>query len=117
MLSHASAPSNADQQSHAALAAGAAPAAGASWRGRLLRPLAEYRNDTRAMVHFTQAAAQQCNEIFDLAGVDACARIGVGEVWMPNPCSAYWRGDRYADLMCHEIGHTNGWPATHPERP
>lgn len=31
---------------------------------------------------------------------------------LPNPCD--WpRGD-YADMACHELGHWNGWPGTHP---
>lgn len=34
---------------------------------------------------------------------------------LPNPCSltdAGW----YANLLCHEMGHVNGWPASHPGR-
>jgi hypothetical protein len=41
---------------------------------------------------------------------DAC-EIG-GKVIAPNPCS-YPETDSYAHLLCHEIGHANGWPATH----
>ena len=35
-----------------------------------------------------------------------------GRVIAPNPCS-YPETDLYARILCHEIGHANGWPATH----
>ena len=35
---------------------------------------------------------------------------------LPNPC-AYARTDRYAALLCHELGHANGWPPTHGDIP
>jgi antirestriction protein ArdC len=31
---------------------------------------------------------------------------------MPNPC-AFPDSDAYAHLLCHELGHANGWPPTH----
>lgn len=30
----------------------------------------------------------------------------------PNPCA--FRGERFAQLMCHELAHVHGWPADHP---
>lgn len=30
---------------------------------------------------------------------------------MPNPCSS--PDDPYAVLLCHELGHANGWPDSH----
>jgi hypothetical protein len=33
-----------------------------------------------------------------------------GTIYVPNPCR--W-GDGYATLMCHELGHVNGWSAEH----
>jgi hypothetical protein len=41
-----------------------------------------------------------------------CAR---GETaFLPNPCP---RGptESYARVLCHELAHLNGWPATHGE--
>jgi hypothetical protein len=31
---------------------------------------------------------------------------------MPNPCD-YPATDAYAHMLCHELGHANGWPSTH----
>lgn len=31
---------------------------------------------------------------------------------LPNPCD-YPQTDAYARLICHELGHINGWPAYH----
>ena len=31
---------------------------------------------------------------------------------MRNPCS-FPQSESYAAMMCHELGHVNGWPATH----
>lgn len=36
-----------------------------------------------------------------------------GRVTLPNPCAAQFAGERFAELACHELGHVNGWPATH----
>lgn len=33
-------------------------------------------------------------------------------VTMPNPC-LYAPNDYYAQVLCHELGHVNGWPPTH----
>jgi hypothetical protein len=34
---------------------------------------------------------------------------------LPNPCDVPGapRGEGYAGLLCHELAHLNGWPATH----
>jgi antirestriction protein ArdC len=45
---------------------------------------------------------------------NACA---TGErLVLPNPC-AFGSNDRYAALLCHELGHANGWPPTHGDFP
>lgn len=41
----------------------------------------------------------------------ACTMIERRESIFPNPCAS--PGDPYADLLCHELAHANGWPATH----
>ena len=44
----------------------------------------------------------------------ACTKNGV--VTIPNPCT--WApGDSYAELLCHEAAHAQGWPADHPGKP
>lgn len=32
---------------------------------------------------------------------------------VPNPCAH--TEESYARLMCHELGHVNGWPGNHPD--
>lgn len=40
---------------------------------------------------------------------DACA---TGErVILPNPCA--YDQEVYARMLCHELGHVNGWPSSH----
>lgn len=29
-----------------------------------------------------------------------------GKIFVPNPCTQH---GAYADLLCHELGHANGW--------
>jgi len=41
---------------------------------------------------------------------DACETGG--RIIAPNPCS-FPDTDAYARILCHEIGHANGWPSTH----
>lgn len=43
----------------------------------------------------------------------ACAIVGGGEMALPNPCQPRFAGESYAALACHELGHVNGWPASH----
>jgi hypothetical protein len=42
----------------------------------------------------------------------ACTKANNGPLILPNPCS-YGANDAYAKLVCHELAHRNGWPATH----
>lgn len=41
----------------------------------------------------------------------ALACESLGTVYMPNPCE--FRGDVYAELLCHESAHVRGWPHDH----
>lgn len=34
-----------------------------------------------------------------------------GTVYVPNPCGSV--DETFAQLLCHELGHANGWPRTH----
>ena len=50
-------------------------------------------------------------------GVRVCGRIFYAcasgrHLNMPNPCD-YPMTDDYAKLLCHELAHINGWPASH----
>jgi len=33
-----------------------------------------------------------------------------GSMHVPNPCGI---DEHYAQIVCHELGHANGWPADH----
>lgn len=74
-------------------------------------PPNRYRDDIRVQVRFTESAQAMCGIIKAPAGSIACAPVGGDLIIAPNPCA--WR-DPYAKLMCHEIGHANGWGAEHP---
>lgn len=49
----------------------------------------------------------------------ACTRtrerkgVRVSTIIMPNPCQ--FPEERFAQILCHEFGHVNGWPASHGE--
>lgn len=43
----------------------------------------------------------------------ACAGVGKNWIIMPDPC--LYPDENYARLMCHELGHTKGWPSNHPD--
>lgn len=82
------------------------------------RPPARFHDDVVFML-----------DVRDQAGIDAAChpRFGVpprgmktdactldGRVVAPNPC-AFSQSERYARMICHEMAHVNGWPATHGE--
>ncbi len=39
-------------------------------------------------------------------------KTGTPIILIPNPCK-YDETDEYAHLLCHELGHVNGWNRTH----
>lgn len=43
---------------------------------------------------------------------DGCIRERGAVVHMPNPCLHKNEG-KFARIMCHELGHLNGWNETH----
>ena len=47
-------------------------------------------------------------EGFEIGGCQTGRRIIA-----PNPC-LYAQTESYARLLCHELGHLNGWSAMHP---
>lgn len=73
-------------------------------------PPKQYRGDATLKVDFTRHASTLCSIVKAEPGSIACAGIGSDWAIMPNPCG--W-SDPYARMMCHEIGHANGWGAEH----
>jgi hypothetical protein len=78
-------------------------------------PPARYAGNAAAYVHFTdqKRISARCDEKGDPLPSEACSFGPPNEIYMPNPCS-FPPSDDYARLMCHEIGHLNGWPDNHP---
>lgn len=73
------------------------------------------RGDVRAVVEFIdpRAVASACVGAQVVVGTYgealACTKMWPGRatVVAPNPCAFPW--DDYAALLCHELGHVNGW--------
>lgn len=42
----------------------------------------------------------------------ACSEVNGNWTLLPHPC--LYPDDMYARLVCHELGHTSGWPVDHP---
>jgi hypothetical protein len=73
-------------------------------------PPDRYMGDTAAVVIFSiQTVKDNCGDA--ALGCSGFSN-GVPIIAAPNPCPLALR-DLYAAILCHEIGHLNGWPATH----
>lgn len=74
--------------------------------GETRRPPMRMQGDARAVLEAIEPEA-----IESVCGPDtlACMRdvSHSPTVVMPNPCAFPW--DPYAVLLCHELGHVNGW--------
>lgn len=73
-------------------------------------PPQEFRRDGEARIAFHDYADAECRRrgLVHRTGVVNLACEQNGEIVMPNPCAWGERSD-YADLLCHELGHVNGW--------
>ena len=82
------------------------PMAGATWRDK---PPSRYQYDTSATVEFTTEGGVQskCPMPHPKVAVGCTAN---NIIYVPNPCR--WK-DPYAVLLCHEVGHINGWSGLH----
>ena len=84
-------------------------------------PFSNGRPPTRFQGHATVTL-----QIADQAGIDAICHPLFGRppagmrtdgcqtgdrVILPNPCD--FPEDRYATMLCHELGHANGWSRNH----
>jgi hypothetical protein len=77
-------------------------------------PPVRFQHDTSATITFTDPPeiARQCHAPVD--ETEGCADIGPvhRKIWITNPCRVR---EHYAQILCHELGHLNGWPANHPK--
>ncbi len=91
-----------------------------------LAPNAALFTDVTPPTRFQQDATVVL-QTSDQAGIDGACQTLFGKpptgrktnacftgqrVIMPNPC-AFPASDAYAHMLCHELGHANGWPSTH----
>ena len=74
-------------------------------------PDQEFQDDVSVRVHFIEP-----EKISLYCGDDAqaCYKVSVvasKAIYIPNPCDYSRAGlnEAYADTLCHEIGHVNGW--------
>lgn len=72
-------------------------------------PPPERRGDALVLVQTlpAQEVTPYCQSLgLNFPSIAACTRGG--QIFMPNPC-AWPRREAYAELLCHELGHRNGW--------
>ena len=65
-----------------------------------------YAND------ISQYCGKSANPNYIILACTKQADNGAPVTILPNPC-IFESVDDYAHLACHEMGHVNGWPATH----
>lgn len=77
-----------------------------------LAPPERHQGDNHAAVLFVQPEqlATYCGRPADQVRV-ACAAGHM--IIIPNPCRVV--GELYALILCHELGHVNGWSGKHEE--
>lgn len=73
------------------------------------RPPRKMQGDARVIVEFVDPEAVEGLCAGGGPGALACAKLYPGKptLVMPNPCVFPWEG--YAVMLCHELGHANGW--------
>lgn len=70
------------------------------------------RADNNARAFFIASDAEReerCRQYGAPAGSYACANPNM--MILPNPCT--YAGDPFAEIVCHELGHVNGWSPAH----
>lgn len=81
-------------------------------------PPLQYRNDTIVPVEFVNPmevgfrCAERGAKFLNMPGVNSKACASPDLVTVPNPCMTI-TGGWYAELLCHELAHANGWSPTH----
>jgi hypothetical protein len=76
-------------------------------------PPVRYMSDTVATVTFATDINARCGAAPKGYTKLACAGVSAGWMVLPNACA--YPTESYAQTVCHEMGHVNGWPETHGE--
>lgn len=81
------------------------------------RPPPEYRGNRTVAVSFVDRPSESCREMGSRLGPGQYARAceQAQRLVLPNPCTWPDQSD-FVQLVCHELGHANGWPGDHPTR-
>jgi len=91
------------------LAAGSTPYSDA-------KPPARFQGDVSVALEVRDQAgvSHECQARFGAPppGMKTNACFTGKKVIMPNPCS-FPQTETFAHILCHELGHANGWPSTH----
>lgn len=88
-------------------------------------PPTQYQGDHVALVYFVDnpnslkacGISQQLDSKGGPTVFRGCVRdTPLGQiVYLPNPCKdKKATAENYGSLVCHELGHVNGWPSNHP---
>ncbi len=79
------------------------------------RPPGRFTGEATTLVQVTDQAGvnRACHPLFGAppAGMKTDACFTGERMVLPNPCD--FPEERYARMLCHELGHVNGWPSTH----
>ena len=78
-------------------------------------PPERFMGDAAAIVVFTNDVPSICGQAPPGFVIRACASEKQRTIVMPNPCHPQFDGEEFAKIMCHELGHINGWPREHGE--
>jgi hypothetical protein len=75
-------------------------------------PPLRFQGDATATVEFTYDVHPSCGKDPPGKRLEACQ--SGPRITLPNPCDPAFKGEAFARLSCHELGHFNGWPGDHP---
>ena len=80
------------------------------------KPPARFQREATTVIQVTDQTGinRTCHALFGAppAGMKTDACFTGERMVLPNPCS-FPQTESYARMLCHELGHVNGWPSTH----
>lgn len=78
-------------------------------------PPTRYRGDRSFQVQFVapDQIERACGLTMPVCGYKMMACRRGDKLILPNPCAGNSIVEPYGKLVCHELGHADGWPAYH----